>query len=88
MGDQKVSDKLQKDHQRHDRRLSLTKIDNDCPALCMFRAKHNDDQTEEHICHNHDNASLLEAANILHTLKKNIKQKLNKILNLKRVVKY
>lgn len=28
----------------------------------MLLAKHNDDQTEEHICHNHDNVLILEAA--------------------------
>lgn len=28
----------------------------------MFPAKHNDDQTEEHICHNHGNALPVEAA--------------------------
>lgn len=28
----------------------------------MFQAKHNDDQTEEHIFHNHDNALPVEAA--------------------------
>ena len=28
----------------------------------MFQSIHNDDQTEEHIYHNHDNALLVEAA--------------------------
>lgn len=40
----------------------LTKIDNDFPSQCMPQAKHNDGQTEEHIYHNHGNASLVEAA--------------------------
>lgn len=39
-----------------------TKIDNGCPGQYKFRAKHNGDQTEERICHNHDNVLLLEAA--------------------------
>lgn len=45
--------------------FKLTKIDSDYPGLCMFQAKHSDDQTEEHICHSHDNALLVEAA--MHT---------------------
>ena len=37
-------------------RAALTKNGNDFPALCMFQAKHSDDQTEERTCYNHDNA--------------------------------
>lgn len=40
----------------------LTKIDSDCSGQCNFQAKHNGDQTEEHICHNHDNVLSVEAA--------------------------
>ena len=40
----------------------LTKICSDCPGQCMFQAIHNDDQTEGHNYHNHDNALLAEAA--------------------------
>lgn len=40
----------------------LTKIDNDYPGQYNFQAKHSDDQTEEHTCHNHDNALPVEAA--------------------------
>lgn len=43
--------------------IKLTKIDNDCPGLYKFQAKHNDDQTEARICRNHDNVSLVAAAN-------------------------
>lgn len=49
--------------------LSLTKIDNDYPGLCMFQAKHNDGQTEEHTYHNHGNALLEEAAQTLYNNK-------------------
>lgn len=41
--------------------MTLTKKDNGFPGLCMSQAKHNDDQTEEHTCHNHGNALLVEA---------------------------
>ena len=44
-----------------------TKIDSGFLYLCMFLAKHNDDQTEEDICHNHGNALLLEAANAINS---------------------
>lgn len=36
-------------------------MDNDYSGQYNFQAKHNDDQTEEYICHNHGNA-LIEVA--------------------------
>lgn len=39
----------------------LTKIGNDSLGQCKCLATHNDDQTEEHICHNHGNALSVEA---------------------------
>lgn len=47
------------------RKEKLTKICNDCPGLCMFQARHNGDQIEVHICHNHGNALLGVAAHAM-----------------------
>lgn len=41
-----------------------TRTDNDFPGQYMSQAKHNDDQTEVRIYHNHGNASSLEATDV------------------------
>lgn len=41
-----------------------TRTDNDFPGQYMSQARHNDDQTEVRIYHNHGNASSLEATNV------------------------
>lgn len=44
-------------------KITLTKIGNGFLDRYTFQAKHNDDQTEEHIFHSHGNALSVEAEN-------------------------
>lgn len=42
-------------------KIALTKTGNGFLDRYMFQARHNDDQTGEHICHSHGNALSVEA---------------------------
>lgn len=57
----------------------LTRIYNGFSGLYMFLTKHSDDQTEEHIDHNHDNVWFVEAAKHYMFREKDLERGKNKL---------